>query len=71
MAADGPEEEEEEEDEYGSKGRPIIIIDGSSGHTDFKKWRNTTVHPTHIGKKVTARELLVSSLTLLLLYLIN
>ena len=61
--ADDPEEgeEEEEEDEYGTKGRPVIIIDGSSGQTDFKKWRNTTVHPTHVGKKVTARELLVSS----------
>ena len=67
-AADSPtsqqsqadEEEEDEEDEYGSKGRPVIIIDGSGGQTDFKRWRNTTVHPVHVGKKLTAGELLVS-----------
>ena len=51
-------EEEDEEDEYGSKGRPVMVIDGS-GQTDFQKWRSTTVHPTHIGKKMTAAELLV------------
>ena len=35
-----------------------MVIDGS-GQTDFKKWRSTTVHPTHVGKKTTAAELLV------------
>ena len=56
-------QEEEEDDEYGSKGRPVRIIDGSSGgKADFKKWRNTTVHPIHIGKKMTTSELLVKKI---------
>lgn len=65
--ADTPEEVtdggegEEEEDEYGSKGRPCVVIDGS-GKTDFRKWKKTTMHPTHVHKKMTAGELLSISL---------
>ena len=34
------------------------MIDGS-GKTDFRKWKKTTMHPTHVHKKMTAGELLV------------
>lgn len=34
------------------------MVDGSN-KKGFKKWRKTTVHPTYLNKKMTARELLV------------
>lgn len=36
-------------------------MDGSC-KKGFKKWKKTTVHPTYLNKKMTARELLVSML---------
>lgn len=41
------------------KGKPCIVVDGSC-EKGFKKWRKTTVHPTYLNKKMTARELKVS-----------
>ena len=41
------------------KGKPCIVVDGSS-QKGFKKWRKATVHPTNLSKKMTAQELLVS-----------
>ena len=40
------------------KGKPCIVIDGST-EKGFKKWRKTTVHPTYLCKTMTAHELLV------------
>ena len=52
----------------GGKGKPVIVVDGS-GKKGFKKWRKTTVHPTYLNKKMTARELLVSLFVCLFLLL--
>ena len=40
------------------KGKPVLVVDGSS-KAGFKKWRKNTIHPTIVTKKMTAAELLV------------
>ncbi len=56
------EEEEEEEEQYGGKGRPCLIVDGS-GKAGFRRWRKTTMHPIYLSKQTTAGELLVGVAT--------
>ncbi len=51
-------DEEEDDDQYGGKGRPCLVIDGS-GKSQFRRWRKTTIHPIHLSKTTTAGELLV------------
>ena len=40
------------------KGKPALVVDGSS-KDGFKKWRKNTIHPIHVTKRMTAAELLV------------
>ena len=40
------------------KGKPIVVVDGSS-KSGFKKWRKTTIQPSYVPKNMTAAELLV------------
>ena len=40
------------------KAKPIVVVDGSS-KSGFKKWRKTTIQPSHVPKKMTAAGLLV------------
>lgn len=45
-------------DLFPGKGKPIVVVDGSS-KSGFKKWRKTTIQPSYVPKKMTAAELLV------------